>query len=292
MDKTTGNTRKIAICEDERIVALDLRSFLLRNNYQVGAVVPSAEDLLESIETDKPDLVLMDINLQGRLDGIEASSVLHQKWGIPVIFLTAYADSHTIERAKFSHPYAYIIKPYDERELKIAISIGLYRAAMEKKLRQSEERYKLLFHSAMTATMLVESDGSILEHNEAFEKLAPGVKTIWPLLNNEGNRNEFLEAVKNHVFFGPAEASFSYTGSEIVWVILSATPIVLPDGREAYQCQAIDITKRKQLEEELLQNQKLTALGRLSGGVAHDFNNVLTAILGYTRLIRFDLDTL
>ncbi len=290
MESSINSKPKIAICEDEKIIALDLQAFLYRNGYQPGLMVSSAEELLDSIEENRPDIVLMDIKLQGEIDGIEAASILYEKWRIPVILLTAFTDNHTIERAKFSHPYAYIIKPYNERELKIAISIGLFRASMEKKLKESEERYKFLFSSGITATMLIDTSGSIMEYNEAFARLASNTITIWDILGSESLKTEIAAALKNASSVGPVETCFKRNNSSLVWIILSIAPILLPDGRQAFQCQAIDITYRKQLEEELGHNQKLSALGRLSGGVAHDFNNVLTAILGYARLLRFDLE--
>ncbi|GAB1432714.1 hypothetical protein MASR2M29_13390 [Spirochaetota bacterium] len=290
MESSINSKPKIAICEDEKIIALDLQSFLHRNGYQPGLMVSNAEELLDSIEENRPDIVLMDIKLQGEIDGIEAASILYEKWRIPVILLTAFTDSHTIERAKFSHPYAYIIKPYNERELKIAISIGLFRASMEKKLKESEERYKLLFSSGITATMLIDTGGSIMEYNEAFARLVSNAITIWDILGSESLKTEIAAALKNASSVGPVETCFNRNNSSLVWIILSIAPILLPDGRQAFQGQAIDITYRKQLEEELGHNQKLSALGRLSGGVAHDINNVLTAILGYARLLRFDLE--
>ena len=121
---------RIVVCEDERIVALDLRAFLQKNGFEVPALYASAEELLLDVEKLRPDLVMMDIHLQGEMDGIEAGAILFERWAIPVIFLTAYADGPTIDRASLTHPYAYILKPYDERELKTAIAIGLYRASM------------------------------------------------------------------------------------------------------------------------------------------------------------------
>jgi len=149
MDGFGEDKPRIAICEDEFIVALDIKNFLQRNGYDVVGTFPAAEELLALAESLNLDLVLMDIHLQGAMDGLEAASILLERWTIPVILLTAYADSPTIERAKLTHPYAYILKPYDERELKTAIVIGLYRASMERRLKTSEERYRILFEDGL-----------------------------------------------------------------------------------------------------------------------------------------------
>lgn len=286
----TKSPSRILLCEDERIVALDIRAFLQRNGYEVPAIFAAAEDLLKEAEQLKPDLVLMDIHLQGAMDGIEAAAILLERWAIPVILLTAFADGPTIERAKLTHPYAYILKPYDERELKTAISIGLYRASMERKLRRSEERYRSLFQDGIAATMLVESGGRILEYNKAFHRIAPGIPTIQQFLYDETESILLAGAMRVGERYGPTEVRVRRPDGQDSWALLSAAPIELPDGTSAYQCQAVDVTERKTLMDQLVHAQKLSALGRFAGGVAHDFNNVLTAVLGYAHLLRSDFE--
>jgi len=279
------SSSRIVLCEDERIVALDIRAFLQRNGYEVPAIFAAAEDLLKVAEELRPDLVLMDIHLQGAMDGIEAAAILLERWAIPVILLTAFADGPTIERAKLTHPYAYILKPYDERELKTAISIGLYRASMEQRLRRSEERYRSLFQDGIAATMLVESGGRILESNRACSRLAPEIPTIQQFLYDEKE-----SCLQNGASYGPSEVRVRRPDGQESWALLSAAPMELPDGTSAYQCQAVDVTERKTLMDQLVHAQKLSALGRFAGGVAHDFNNVLTAVLGYAHLLRSDFE--
>ncbi|MBU0928017.1 MAG: response regulator [Spirochaetes bacterium] len=281
---------RIAICEDERIVALDIRAFLQRNDYEVPGIYAAAEDLLASAEATRPDLVLMDIHLQGEMDGVEAAAVLFERWAIPVILLTAYADGPTIERAKLTHPYAYILKPYDERELKTAISIGLYRASMERKLRRNEVRYRSLFENGLAATMLVERGGTILESNRAYSKFSAGASSVQEFLSDESERALLLKSMEDGNAYGPSEVKVTSADGREAWALLSAAAIELPDGTRAYQCQAVDITERKTLMDQLVHAQKLSALGRFAGGVAHDFNNVLTAVMGYSRLLRSDFE--
>lgn len=281
---------RIILCEDERIVALDIRAFLQRNGYEVPAIYAAAEDLLKEAGQLKPDLVLMDIHLQGAMDGIEAAAILFERWTIPVILLTAFADGPTIERAKLTHPYAYILKPYDERELKTAISIGLYRASMEHRLRRSEARYRSLFQDGIAATMLVESGGRILESNKTCTRLAPDIPTIQEFLFDDAESSLLSDAMRNGCSYGPSEVRVRRPDGQECWALLSAAPIELPDGTRAYQCQAVDVTERKTLMDQLVHAQKLSALGRFAGGVAHDFNNVLTAVLGYAHLLRSDFE--
>jgi two-component system, cell cycle sensor histidine kinase and response regulator CckA len=280
---------RIAICEDQYIVALDIRNFLLRNGYEVVGTYSSAEELLENAAVLKPDLVLMDIHLQGAMDGLEAAGILLERWALPVILLTAYADGPTIERAKLTHPYAYILKPYDERELKTAIAIGLYRASMERRLRASEERYRGLFEHGLIPAFLVDGSGNVIESNRAFSKLVPGELSLEHVFENKTDLSEFFAAIREAAVFGPREIGVRRLDGSQASVLFVAAPLEPAGGASIYQCQALDMTERKTLLDQLIHAQKLSALGRFAGGVAHDFNNVLTAIMGYTNLLRADL---
>jgi PAS domain S-box-containing protein len=126
--------KKIILVEDEAIVAEDLRRNLERLGYEVVAVAASGEQALVDINTHRPDLVLMDIVLQGDLSGIDTAEIIRQQEHLPVIYLTAHSDPVTLERAKISEPYGYVLKPFDERELHSIIEITLYKHQAEKRL--------------------------------------------------------------------------------------------------------------------------------------------------------------
>ncbi len=131
---------KILVVEDERITAEDIKSGLECAGYNVPALVSSGEDAIEKAGKLKPDLVLMDIKLKGKMDGIEAAEQIKYLYNIPVIYLTAYSDEYTVQRAKITEPSGYIIKeetgllrkPFEESELHTAIEITLHRHKMEK----------------------------------------------------------------------------------------------------------------------------------------------------------------
>jgi diguanylate cyclase (GGDEF)-like protein/PAS domain S-box-containing protein len=133
----------ILIIEDERIVALDIQNSLEHRGYQVVGHADRGEVAIKMAVELHPDLILMDIGLKGEMDGIEASNQIRAQVDLPVIFLTAFANQSTVERARLAQPFGYILKPFDEHELVIAIEITLYRHSMDKKLRESEERYAL-----------------------------------------------------------------------------------------------------------------------------------------------------
>lgn len=117
----------VLVVEDEQIVALELQDSLVRAGYDVPIVVASGEEALDVAEELRPDLVMMDIKLQGQMDGITAAEILRKRGDVPVIFLTAFADQDTLERAKQTAPYGYILKPFRERELCVAVEMALSR---------------------------------------------------------------------------------------------------------------------------------------------------------------------
>ena len=134
---------RMLVVEDERIVSMDLQRRLKAMGYEIAGSAVSGEEAIEKAEALRPDMVLMDIMLDGELDGTQAAEIIRARFGTPVIYLTAYADSATLERAKITEPFGYILKPFEERELHGHIEIALYKARMEKKLKDSEERYVL-----------------------------------------------------------------------------------------------------------------------------------------------------
>lgn len=125
---------KILIVEDERILALGLKKKLEKLGFKVTDAVSTGEDAINSVKTDKPDLILMDIVLKGEMDGIEAAKLIINLHNIPIIYLTAYADDKTIERAVKTYPYGYLMKPYQERELKANIDMALHKFQREKEI--------------------------------------------------------------------------------------------------------------------------------------------------------------
>ncbi|MFQ5965958.1 MAG: response regulator [Candidatus Scalinduaceae bacterium] len=123
---------KIMIVEDEWITADDIKMSLQSLGYTVSSVASSGKEAIQKAEEDRPDLVLMDIVLQGEMDGIEAANQIHSCYDIPIIYLTAYADEKVLERAKITEPFGYIVKPFINEDLKIAIEIALYKHKAEK----------------------------------------------------------------------------------------------------------------------------------------------------------------
>jgi signal transduction histidine kinase len=132
----------ILIVEDEAIVAHDLQQTLIDQGYDAFAIAASADEALLLAEERCPDLVLMDIRLKGQRDGISAALELHKRHGTPVVYLTAHADERTIDRAKISEPYGYLLKPVSAAELKSVIEVALYKHARERQDRERAEQVR------------------------------------------------------------------------------------------------------------------------------------------------------
>ncbi|OPY44852.1 MAG: two-component response regulator [Methanoregulaceae archaeon PtaU1.Bin222] len=128
----------IFIVEDEAIVASDIKETLISLGYSAAGTAKSGELALEKIQQNQPDLVLMDIHLAGELDGVDTAGKIHALYGIPVIYLTAYADKVLLERAKVTEPYGYVVKPYDERELHSVIEMALYKHRIECEIKKRD----------------------------------------------------------------------------------------------------------------------------------------------------------
>ncbi|MFP4362924.1 MAG: response regulator [Spirochaetia bacterium] len=153
---------KILIVEDENIVALDIKRQLQKNKYEILGMFASGEDALEYLKTgEKPDLVLMDIQLQGDLDGIDTASIIKKNFHIPVVMLTAFADDKTISRSKETEPFGYIIKPFEERELRTVIEMSLYRSKMQQQLQQREELFSTTLESIDDGVIITDLEGVI-----------------------------------------------------------------------------------------------------------------------------------
>ncbi len=118
---------KILVVEDENVVALELKKRLKRLGYDVPSVAASGKEAINKTEGFLPDIVIMDIRLKGEMDGIEAAQVIRERFDIPVIYLTAHSDDETVKRAKQTEPYGYILKPFEEDDLRTAIEITLYK---------------------------------------------------------------------------------------------------------------------------------------------------------------------
>lgn len=166
MEKT-----RILIVEDEGVVARDLENMTRSMGYEVCGLAGTADEALLKVASFHPDLVLMDVIIKGTLDGIAAAQQIWDVHHIPVIYVTAYTDEVTIQRATLSEPFGYILKPFDERELKIAVEMAVYKSRMALRLREREEWLSALLQSIGDGVIATDSDGLVTFLNPLAEKL-------------------------------------------------------------------------------------------------------------------------
>ncbi|MEW6667384.1 MAG: ATP-binding protein [Thermodesulfobacteriota bacterium] len=174
---------RILIVEDEGIEAMDIQQRLMTLGYPSSDIAFSGEEAVQKAEEMRPDLVLMDIMLPGEIDGVKAAEQIQASLDIPIIYLTAYADEDTLQRAKITEPYGYIVKPFKERELHITIDMALYKHKMEKTSKERERWVATTLRSIGDAVIATDKDGFILLMNPIAENL-----TGWKLkdaLNNK-----------------------------------------------------------------------------------------------------------
>ncbi|HSP89023.1 MAG TPA: adenylate/guanylate cyclase domain-containing protein [Ignavibacteriaceae bacterium] len=127
---------KILIAEDETIIAIDIKSTLQKIGYSVLEIATSGEKVIELLSVSKPDLILMDISLAGNLDGIETTEIISKKYDLPVVYLTALTNNETLERARVTEPFGYLLKPFDERNLHSTIEMALYKHKVDSELKK------------------------------------------------------------------------------------------------------------------------------------------------------------
>ncbi|MBD2494423.1 response regulator [Nostoc sp. FACHB-280] len=161
----------ILVVEDESIVAKDLQNRLRRFGYTVAGIASSGQEAIKKAMEFSPDLVLMDIRLKGQMDGIQAAAEIHKCLDIPIIYLTAYADEDTLERAKITEPFGYLLKPFKERELKTNIEIALTKHKLEKQLKTNQKWLATLLNSISDGVISSDRNQLITFMNPVAEKL-------------------------------------------------------------------------------------------------------------------------
>jgi PAS domain S-box-containing protein len=166
---------RILIVENDRIVARDIDEHLTRLGYLVLGITQSGEGAVRLATDLWPDLVLMDIQLEGRTDGVAAAQTIRERCQVPVVFLTAYADKETLRRAKVTEPFGYLLKPFEERELHTVIEMALYKHGAERRLRESQHRYAVTLNSIGDAVLTTDTEGRVTFLNPVAEAL-----TGWP----------------------------------------------------------------------------------------------------------------
>ena len=265
---------QVLVVEDEITIAITIEDTLKSFGYSVPAIVCSGEQAIQKVAEMELDLVLMDIRLEGSMDGVEAAEQIRSDFNIPVVYLTAYMDDSTVQRAMITEPFGFILKPFEPRELHIIIELALYKHRMEMKLKDSELLLSTILENIDDAVVSIDARGCINFINIAAEKLTRCKQTdvigkhiikVFHILDEQKqsiNRWSIINRFHNGVAvdFTKYTRLIAQDGSEIL-IESSATPVKDVKG---YITGAVlvfrDITERKQAEEDLRARARQQAL--------------------------------
>lgn len=260
MSSTPQKKARILIVEDEAVVAEDLEMTITNIGYEVVGRAGSAKDAVKKTLELKPDLVLMDIILSGRGNGIDASYEIKERTDIPIIFLTAYSDVEQIDRAKTTEPYAYLVKPFQERQLLASIEMALYKSRTEKELIDSEERLRLVAENMPVMLDAFDDKGNIIVWNSECEEVTgfkstelignpEAAKLLYP---DEYHKDYIASMLKKHGSdFRNMEWDITCKDGSVKTILWSNISKKYPiPGWYSWEI-GIDITDRKRAEEKL-----------------------------------------
>ncbi len=230
------DSARILVVEDEKIVARDIKNRLRNLGYAVPAIVSSGEEAIQKAEEIRPDLVLMDIVLKGKIDGIKAAKEIYTRFDIPVIYLTAYSDKETLRRVKMTEPFGYIHKPFEIKEMRSSIEIALHKHRVDKKLKEKKKWLALTLKSIGDGVITTDTEGVITFMNpvaesltawEKEEALGKNISDVFKIITEE-TRSPLPNPVKNVLNNSPIRGHqvilISKNGNEML-IEKSAAPI-------------------------------------------------------------------
>lgn len=161
-------SKKILVVEDESIIGIDIAAKLEKSGYRVVGLAVDDIQALDCVSVDVPDLILMDISLKSAVDGIELTKTIHEQHPIPVIYLTSYSDSETIQRSMETRPYGYIIKPFTTQTLLTTIQLAFIRVELENCLIENSELLQNILDSTLDGIAVIDEHKNIIKYNSAF----------------------------------------------------------------------------------------------------------------------------
>lgn len=303
---------RVLVVEDERIVALDLKVRLSSLGYAVAGTVPSGEQALRAAREQLPDIVLMDIHLEGALDGVEAARTLHDTLHIPVIFLTAYSDDSTLQRVEKTLPFGFLVKPVGERALHASIQMALARHSAENALRESEQRFRDVVDAAGEFVWETDAGGHYVYISKRAEEvtgyaqaqlLGHSPTELMPPEERERLGSWFCEQIRAHKPFRAVEHKVLRPDGTPIWQRISGVPRIDAHGHyRGYRGTGLDVTDRKRIEarlqrlnEELEQRVRVRTealeqanreLEAFSYSVSHDLRAPLRSIEGFAAILQ------
>jgi two-component system, cell cycle sensor histidine kinase and response regulator CckA len=282
-------SHKVLVVEDEGLIAHDITARLEALGHQVIAAVGTAEEAIE--KAAEADIVLMDIRLDGRADGVDAAMAIRERYHVPVVFLTAHADRATLERAKFAEPFGYIVKPLAHASLTSSIEIAMYKHRVDREVEEREARLRTIVGSVADAVVVTDAKARILLMNHAAEKMtgcvqptAQGapidkiVKLADEDAGAEASDPVSLAILRDSPVVLDRTWKLTGAGGKELWIEGSAAPVKSENRTLGAVLTFRDVSARRWEERQLRQANKLDALARLAFGISSDYANLLATI--------------
>jgi two-component system cell cycle sensor histidine kinase/response regulator CckA len=292
----------VLIVEDERIVAKDLQQTLNGLGYNAYAIASSAEDAIARASERCPDVVLMDIRIEGSLDGIQTAELLKRRFDVPVVFLTAHSDDATLERAKRVDPHGYLIKPLRTAELRSALEMSLYRHGMERRMRERERWHTKSLESIGDAVVTVDLAGRVTFMNPAAEKLTgtaaadalgKPVRDVVKITNPSGepfSDTPLTAALREDRAVELMDANLLNVRTGAQHAISDTSMPVIEAGQRLGAVMVFrDVSDQRNLQKQLELANQLASLGTMAAGVAHEINNPLSVVTANADFIAQEL---
>lgn len=279
--------KKILLVEDDRITSRLMQKYISDLGYVLASAVSSGEEALQAIDINEPDLVLMDINLEGELDGIESAKTIICRHSLPFVYITSSADFSTMERAKEGNAYGYIIKPFDKRDLRATIEMALMRHEMETKIREDEYRMTTILNSIADSVVVVNESGIIEYINPSVESLLLRGKDeilgkeINDALNIGSSPTDTGRMVfpmgMNYIEFN----NYITAGEKSIPVDFTSTPIRQDDGKSRGAVVVVrDITQQVEYDNKI--KDSMEKLRRMLYGIVEAISKTVETRDPYT----------
>ena len=278
----------ILIVEDEAVVAADLGRKLSRLGYEVIGTADRGDEAVEMAGRLRPDLVLMDIQLNGQSDGITAAEAIRNQFDLPVVYLTALSDAETLARAKLTGPFGYILKPLDERDLAIQIEMALYKQESDRQLRESDRRTKEILESITDAFYALDANWRLTYVNRKTQELwgrpleelvGTGLWSLFPNYERTDIYREHMRAMQTRkpVHYETISPKLK------IWIEANIYPTA--DGGLSVYFR--DISDRKKAEEALRESNQ--ELNEYAYALTHNLKAPFRAVQNYTQFLSEDL---
>ena len=293
---------RVLLVEDEAILAMHLEQMLGGMGYAVLPPVASGEDAVDQAKRHHPDIVIMDIHLAGKMNGFTAARQIQTFLDAPIVYLTGHSNDATLTDATQTGPYAFLVKPVSQKELRASLEVVLHRHALDRKLRESEDRYRSIVENINDALVIHDFTGTVIDVNENFCKMFGYARdeligtnvSLFSRPEAPCHQTEIMAELRKTSALVFETRCVGKDGKHVP--VEASARVVSRASAEVVQCFLRDISDRKEQERRLREtNDRLEKAiadkDKLHGIIAHDLRSPLTGVLAFTRLLASKVDT-